>query len=153
MPITPLTLGVSMSTTTRTRTRTSTPVTPGAAVHTTVGRHPTAARRARIWARTTLCAWDVGGQAAADVELVVSELVTNALVHGRGRIRVDLAVTAAGELRVEVHDAGPAAPVHPAIEQATGGRGLAITRSLATGCGWDAAPDRSTAWATLPHAA
>ncbi|WP_435137343.1 ATP-binding protein [Actinacidiphila sp. bgisy144] len=131
--------------------RTRTAPVPGTAAHTTLSRHPAAARRARIWARTTLGGWSVTGPTADDAELIVSELVTNAIVHSLGRIRAHLAIGPEG-LRIEVHDAGPA-PLRPTVDTAASGRGLAITRSLSTGCGWDSAPGRSTAWATLPAAA
>src|SRR5436309_1062403 len=53
---------------------------------------------------------ELGGDALADLKLVVSELVENAYVHGRGEIR--LVVAATGErIRVEVVDEGEGAAV------------------------------------------
>lgn len=75
-----------------------------------------------------LAEWD----RAADVSLCVSELATNALVHGvppgRGfllRMRWDGAV-----LRVEVHDSGAGVP-RIADEADEGGRGLFLVAALA----------------------
>lgn len=72
-------------------------------------------------------------------ELVVSELVTNAVAHARlpGRlvwVRFDLG---AKELRIEVHDPGKGRPVvQQAAESDEGGRGLWLVECLAArwGC-------------------
>ncbi|WP_336205371.1 ATP-binding protein [Nonomuraea sp. LPB2021202275-12-8] len=59
---------------------------------------------ARRIARDALNAWDYRGH-REDVLLVVSELVTNALVHGAGAPVLRLAGGPA-QIRIEVHDAG-----------------------------------------------
>ncbi len=66
------------------------------------------------------------------VALLVSEVATNALVHGTGDVQVR--VRAAGRvLRVEVRDDSPTMPtVRTADPLAEGGRGLALVQSLAT---------------------
>jgi anti-sigma regulatory factor (Ser/Thr protein kinase) len=87
---------------------------------------------------------EVASEAGVDREvaevavLLASELVTNAVVHGRVPIAVD-AVADARAVRVEVHDAGSgiAAPRRPASD-AISGRGLAIVDALATR--WRAEP-------------
>ncbi|MDX2545152.1 ATP-binding protein [Streptomyces sp. WI04-05B] len=73
---------------------------------------------------------------AGDVALVVSELMTNALLHGslRGRlIRVRLTVSTAATLRVEVSD--PRAERMPCPREVTDddqfGRGLLLVGALA----------------------
>lgn len=73
------------------------------------------------------------------VELLVSEVATNAMIHGAGEVRVRVAVT--GEVvRVEVDDEDPRAPiVRPASPTAEGGRGLALVTAL------------SSAWGSLPR--
>jgi anti-sigma regulatory factor (Ser/Thr protein kinase) len=70
-----------------------------------------------------------------DMELVTSELVTNALVHGlRGSIEVE--VDAEDEIVVTVSNTGPAQAIPPVDEwrpvppQAPSGRGLGIVRRL-----------------------
>lgn len=66
------------------------------------------------------------------VALLVSEVATNALVHGTGDVQVR--VRADGQvLRVEVRDDSPTMPtVRTADPLAEGGRGLALVESLAT---------------------
>lgn len=89
----------------------------------------TSARRAREWGRQTLADWGAAEQVET-VELILSELVTNALRHGAGPIRVSLAVTTT-ELWIEVHDAGDGQPqrCQPDHDQ-TSGRGLEIVDAL-----------------------
>lgn len=66
-----------------------------------------------------------------EAALVVSELVTNAHVHGDGRCRLRLS-SAAGCLTIEVHDHGPGTPVvRSAPAEAEGGRGIALVHCLA----------------------
>ncbi|MFC9927118.1 ATP-binding protein [Streptomyces sp. NPDC127190] len=89
-----------------------------------------AARRFTEWSLHYwgLSAWERSG----DVSLCVSELATNAVLHGvppgRGfllRLGYDGTV-----VRVEVHDSGPGTPV-VAEEQDEGGRGLLLVAALA----------------------
>lgn len=74
------------------------------------------------------------GERAEDIRVCVSELATNALLHGtpRGReFRVRVAVDE-GAVRIEVHDAGDALPrlLTPA-ETDDRGRGLQLVDALA----------------------
>ncbi|WP_405405594.1 ATP-binding protein [Streptomyces sp. NBC_01104] len=99
----------------------------------------------RRFAREALVEWACGVE-AADVLLCVSELATNALVHGvppgRG-FRMHLYwERAEGRLRVEMHDSGggevPADPVARGAEpdaEAEGGRGLLLVSALADAWG------------------
>lgn len=66
------------------------------------------------------------------VLLVVSELVTNALVHTDGRVRLDLMLVNR-RLRVAVADSSPRTPVKPASIswEATGGRGILLVEAMA----------------------
>lgn len=90
--------------------------------------------------------WD--GEVADVAELLVSELVTNALVHGGGG--ASLAVTVApGGVRVEVADDLPdelQPVVRPTSASATGGRGLALVEALATAWGVRRAPGGKVVW-------
>jgi anti-sigma regulatory factor (Ser/Thr protein kinase) len=81
-------------------------------------------------------------------QLVVSELVTNSLRHGRGEIGLRVAAGAGG-LRIEVRDGNPTpARLRLADETDECGRGLLLVAALATT--WDVSPDGHTTWAVLP---
>lgn len=90
------------------------------------------ASAARRFTAETLVGWGLAERARADdVVLCVSELVTNALVHGvppgrrlRLLLRYDGCV-----LRVEVHDSGPGVP-HVVDDADEGGRGLLLVAAL-----------------------
>jgi signal transduction histidine kinase len=93
------------------------------------GRDPVHASGTRQHARVLLAAWGLGEQ--ADVgELVVSELVANAVCHGAAPIWVWLSAGGDG-LRVEVHDGGAGRPVrqHPGTGDECG-RGLEVLDGL-----------------------
>lgn len=103
-----------------------------------VWRLPDAVMHARRFTARTLRSWRVGEEADA-VLLIVSELVTNALVHTQGPVRVEL--THAGDrVRVAVSDSSPRAPAKPVIVdwEATGGRGLFLVEAM------------SASWGTVP---
>ena len=69
--------------------------------------------------------------------LLVTELVTNSIVHARSPIRVTIAATSHG-VRVEVMDASPHVPVRRGYGRtATTGRGVAVVESLAERFGTD----------------
>jgi anti-sigma regulatory factor (Ser/Thr protein kinase) len=98
-------------------------------------RLPDAVMHARRFTARTLREWNVE-EAADTVLLVVSELVTNALVHTQGAVRLDLMLR--GErVRVSVSDASPRAPAKPVIVDwdATGGRGLLLVEAVSESFG------------------
>jgi signal transduction histidine kinase len=74
-----------------------------------IGREAVQVSRARKQAREALAGRGLGEHADL-AELLVSELVTNALCHGDGPIWMQLSFTS-GDLRVEVHDDGAGRPV------------------------------------------
>jgi two-component sensor histidine kinase len=93
------------------------------------GRRPVHARDARRRARVMLAAWGLGEQASLG-ELVVSELVSNAVCHGETPIWMRLSA-AGGELRVEVHDGGAGRPVRKNAGRGDEcGRGLELLDGL-----------------------
>ncbi len=103
-----------------------------------VWRLPDAVMHARRFTARTLRSWNVTQQTDS-VLLIVSELVTNALVHTQGEVRLDL--TLAGErLRVAVSDSSPRAPVKPTSVdwEVTGGRGLLLVEAVSSS--WGAVP-------------
>ncbi|MBL1094290.1 MULTISPECIES: ATP-binding protein [Streptomyces] len=97
---------------------------------------------AREFTRTALADWDLK-QRAEDIVLCVSELATNALLHGvppgRGyRLWLSLSEVANGTLRIEVHDSGGGEPCVPAAAvtgEAEAGRGLLLVAALADAWG------------------
>ncbi|MFG2679825.1 SpoIIE family protein phosphatase [Streptomyces sp. NPDC048392] len=104
-----------------------------------VWRLPEAVRHARRFTRRTLRSWGVPDGDVDGVLLIVSELVTNALVHTDGQVRLDLTLIG-GRLRVAVADASPRTPVKPTSIgwEATGGRGILLVEAM------------SATWGTLP---
>jgi anti-sigma regulatory factor (Ser/Thr protein kinase) len=98
--------------------------------------------------------WFVGEISGADVvdvdldgaALAVSELVTNAALHGGGPITLVLHV-GRGVVRVDVSDAGRGSVEvrrdHGAI---VGGHGLRIVEALASRWGFDERDDARTVW-------
>lgn len=92
-------------------------------------RDPAQVRHARELARKALS--DCGlGEHADLAALVVSELVTNAICHGDGIARIEMA-HAGDDLRIEVHDDGSGRPVRrqPGADDEAG-RGLALIDGL-----------------------
>lgn len=95
------------------------------------------------------CAASGTGVAEDTVALLVSEVATNAMVHGNGR--VDVRVLSHGRtLRVEVADSSPDLPrLRRASELDEGGRGLALVDALATSWGAQPDPNGKTVWFEL----
>ncbi|MCX5149873.1 SpoIIE family protein phosphatase [Streptomyces sp. NBC_00320] len=118
----------------------------------TVWRLPDAVHHARRFTARTLRSWGVVEE--LDVALlVVSELVTNAIAHTQGEVRLDLTLSA-DRLRIAVNDASPRSPVRPASVDwsATGGRGILIVE--ATTASWGSVPlsGGKQVWAEVPLA-
>jgi PAS domain-containing protein/anti-sigma regulatory factor (Ser/Thr protein kinase) len=100
-----------------------------------VWRLPDAVMHARRFTARTLRRWKV--QEVTDAALlVVSELVTNALVHTQGPVRVDL-MFRGDRVRVCVSDSSPRAPAKPVIVdwESTGGRGLLLVEAMSESFG------------------
>lgn len=85
--------------------------------------------QARRLTRTALAAWGEP-QLADSAELLVSELVTNAIRYGRGAISITLALTDSA-LQISVADFGRGLPqLRAASDEDSNGRGLAIVATL-----------------------
>ncbi|HWH32161.1 MAG TPA: SpoIIE family protein phosphatase [Egibacteraceae bacterium] len=128
----------------------------GRAVGRTLPPDASSVGKARAFLHETLAAWDVPVD-IDDAKLLVSELVTNALVHA-GTV-VHLHVEAREDaLRVAVGDEGPPdreVPTGgelPDLRMAVGGRGLAIVSVLAHRWGVDPLPDGKRVWFELGFA-
>lgn len=105
----------------------------------TVWRVPEAVRHARRFTRRTLRTWGVERDTLDAALLIVSELVTNALVHTEGQVRLDLSMVS-HRLRLAVADGSPRSPVKPTSIgwEATGGRGILLVEAV------------SATWGTVP---
>ncbi|MEV5338339.1 ATP-binding protein [Streptomyces sp. NPDC052676] len=91
--------------------------------------------------------WGVRGKLTDNVVSAVSELVTNAIQHGKGDVglRVQCVDT---ELRIEVTDGNPApAELHIADADDESGRGLFLVSRLARN--WGVSEDGMTTWCTF----
>ncbi|MEU5983796.1 SpoIIE family protein phosphatase [Streptomyces sp. NPDC047434] len=111
-------------------------------------REPRSVGRARELARAQLTAWDL--EPLVDtVELLVSELVTNALRYGEGEIRLRLLRDRT--LVCEVWDAGLVQPRRRrARDTDEGGRGLQLVGLLSEAWGSRRTPRGKTVWFELP---
>ncbi|MEU2734939.1 SpoIIE family protein phosphatase [Streptomyces sp. NPDC007095] len=114
----------------------------------TLPREPRSVGRAREYARTQLTAWDL--EPLVDTaELLVSELVTNALRYGEGEIRLRLLLDRT--LVCEVWDAGLVQPRRRrARDTDEGGRGLQLVGLLSAAWGSRRTPRGKTVWFELP---
>jgi anti-sigma regulatory factor (Ser/Thr protein kinase) len=85
-------------------------------------------------------------------ELVVSELVTNAVEHaagGRARVTLSVSVTRRG-VSIEVSDPDPHGPaVRVAGPWDEGGRGTFLVAAHSSSWGWRPRPDGKAVWAEL----
>ncbi len=91
--------------------------------------------------------FDVPPEVAEDVLLLVSELVTNAVLHARTAVRVS-ARAEADRVMVAVGDDDPHhAPLRPEQRaMATSGRGMMIVELLASSWGVDVQPTSKVVW-------
>jgi anti-sigma regulatory factor (Ser/Thr protein kinase) len=109
------------------------------------------AGRARTFIAGFCASAGLAGEVRRTASLLVSELVTNAIVHGRSGAIVD-AELVAGVLRVAVTDDSPAplpeVDLHPRTS-AEGGRGLLIVSLLASRWGINPASGGKAVWFEL----
>jgi anti-sigma regulatory factor (Ser/Thr protein kinase) len=101
--------------------------------------------------RSALDRWGLPDGVCDDVVLVVSELVTNAIVHAVSDVVVCRLLGGGSEVRVEVGSEGHSAPRTDLRPPGEGGRGLVVVEALSTAWGADVpTPGGSwTAWATI----
>ena len=105
--------------------------------------------RARQFVRQTLAG--APGEQRDDVELVVAELVTNAVLHGAPPVTLRLRQESEA-VRVEVHDTGRQRPIamRGGVDAMTG-RGLALVGSISRDWGVDSTDDGGkVVWAEVP---
>lgn len=106
-------------------------------------------RAARDTVRAALEGWhrqDVHG----DLELITSELVTNAIRHANS-VTLVLYLPDDKTAMVEVWDDNPEGPSAPIVDsQAEGGRGLLLVGALSNAWGWRATAEGKVTWAQAP---
>ncbi len=91
----------------------------------------------------TVHAPDVDGDTVA---LLVSEVATNALVHGAGDVRVRVVLQPRG-VRVEVLDGSSTLPRRRAANvYDEGGRGIALVEAMASSWGSELTPEGKKVW-------
>ena len=92
----------------------------------------------RLWALSWMQTHPVLGVDVDDVQLALTELVSNAILHGSGPVDVEL-VTEARSLRLNVSDSSDVMPHKPpASGHRSGGHGLLLVDKVATS--WAANP-------------
>jgi anti-sigma regulatory factor (Ser/Thr protein kinase) len=99
--------------------------------------------------RRVLAEWGLTGEAGEPTQLVVTELITNAIDHARAPIEVT--VSFPGEsVRVEVHDASVEPPrQQPHDPLRMRGRGLQMVDALSSQWGWTNDAAGKTVWADV----
>lgn len=105
---------------------------------------PRQAREAlRQWLEQSSCDVDQRG----DLLLVISELVTNAVVHTGLQFEV-LASFDDGRIRLEVHDLHQVLPIERAAGDRVGqdGWGLRLVGAVTDGWGWNQTPTGKVVW-------
>lgn len=109
---------------------------------------PSLVAAARAFVQSRLEAWEASDK-EGEALLVVSELVTNAVLHARTVIQLRLS-TDGSKLRIEVYDENTRMPI-PAIcgSDATSGRGLALVAALSTAWGMEQQDDGKVVWAEI----
>lgn len=114
-----------------------------------IDRDPREVARARHLVSDVLRTWDVGADVPV-VELLVSELVSNAMAHGQGAIQLCLDADRT-RLRLEVHDDGGGSSAPRVVDgRELGGWGLRFVDELADCWGSDIDADGTSVWAVTP---
>lgn len=112
---------------------------------------PSAPHRGRHWVVPVLRAHDAPEPAVDLVELLTSEVVTNAVKYGSAEDGIVLSVDwADSRVTVRVTDANPSAPVvHRSAPEDVGGRGMELVELLADSWGVETHARGKTVWFTV----
>ncbi len=109
---------------------------------------------ARRWAVSLCLAQGLSAEVVGDVALLVSELVTNGVVHGRSELTLELVIDVGDDgrfsLHVEVADGDSRLPrIETRDAEAIGGRGLGIVTAVADDFGVRELPFGKAVWFDL----
>jgi anti-sigma regulatory factor (Ser/Thr protein kinase) len=112
---------------------------------------------ARHWSREVCIGAGVAAVMIDDVALIVTELVTNAIIHARSYVTLDLAIDMSeggdARVRVSVADEDSRTPsLEPPDTGALGGRGLAIVRALVDQFGVEPSDIGKSVWCDVTGA-
>ncbi|GIG34669.1 ATP-binding protein [Cellulomonas pakistanensis] len=110
----------------------------------------------RRWAAHEAVLAHASDEAARTVELLTSEILTNAVVHTRAHRHIALTAECHHDcVRVEVTDPDPTLPlVRPGNARRIGGHGMRLVDALASAWGIDLHPGvGKTVWFEMPVAA
>lgn len=110
----------------------------------------TSARSARRFVERTLRGWDAGHPAGLAnmevVKLLVSELVTNAVIHAHSEVEVIVQLRPAS-VHIEVLDRSPRLPVvRSVLPESTSGRGMALVSTYSSAWGTRSLPGGKAVW-------
>ncbi|MFJ5936503.1 ATP-binding protein [Streptomyces sp. NPDC093071] len=120
-----------------------------------VGPDPAEVGRARRWARSRLAGSGIGADEplAETLVLIISELVTNAVVHTGCPAVLRMLFAAEGGVRVEVADISDCPPRPRRAEgDDTNGRGLELVDGLADRWGWQPEGVGKSIWCEVDRA-
>jgi anti-sigma regulatory factor (Ser/Thr protein kinase) len=110
---------------------------------------PASVRKARVFTGDALADGGVEASVIEVAVLLVSELVTNAVVHAGGTVWVTVHADARW-VRIEVQDQGRGRPVlRPARQNQTEGRGLGLVDKLATNWGTERRATHKVVWCEI----
>ena len=127
-------------------------ITNPVTTRTPLGGTPATAGAARRYVREVLGANHVNEKVAGVVELLTSEVVTNALLHARGARELSVQVWPS-VIRVEVEDPSSLLPTpRPAGAEAVSGRGLKIVSALARAWGVETGQRGKRVWFEVDRA-
>jgi anti-sigma regulatory factor (Ser/Thr protein kinase) len=105
---------------------------------------------ARAWLHTIADTAALPEELVSDATLVLSELVTNAVIHAATDVHVDIRFHDADGIHLEVGDATAAVPhVLPTAPEQIGGVGMRIVEQLVAAWGVRLVGDGKVVWADL----